>query len=307
MKAALRLSGVHKRYGRTVALDGLDLEVPVGAICGLIGPNGSGKTTSFGIAAGLVRPDAGGVDVLDAGPFDPRRQGGRLALLPQDCQLNPDVPVVQILTHLARLQGLSAGQARHEAESKLDQVALRDVAGARIKQLSHGMRRRVAIAQTLLGAPDLALLDEPTSGLDPELAVHIRSVLAGQRGQRTLVISSHNLLELETICDHVVFIDKGCCVRSGSLAEVTQRGLLMRYHLGERVDLAPLAVRVPDLTLRWDEDDACLVAEAPTGWTAARINAEFIPVLLQRNANLLEVRQGQSLEAAYLAHRDRRP
>lgn len=303
MSLALSLSGAHKRYGRTVALDGLDLDVPRGVICGLVGPNGSGKTTTFGVVAGLVQMDAGGVDVLECGPFDPRRHSGRLTLLPQDCQLSQDLPVERILAYYARLQGLGAGEARREAARRLDEVALRDASRSRIKELSHGMRRRVAIAQALLGDPELVLLDEPTSGLDPELVLRMREVFSQQRGKRTLVISSHNLLELETICDHVVFIERGQCARSGSMAEVTQRGLLMRYQLERELDPALLGDVVQDLALRWDGDASCLIAEAPKGWTAAQINASLVPRLLELEVGLLEVRQGQSLEAAYMAQK----
>src|SRR5690606_35874431 len=105
--------------------------------------------------------------------------------------------------------------------------------------LSHGMRRRVSIAQALLGKPELVLLDEPTSGLDPELVVRMREVFASHRGKRTLIVSSHNLLELEALCDHVVFIERGRCARAGSMADVTEQGLVMRYELERAVDLAP--------------------------------------------------------------------
>lgn len=305
MTPALSMSGVHKRFGRTAALDGLDLEVPAGVICGFIGPNGAGKTTAFGAVAGLVRIDAGGIDVLGRGPFDPRHHGGRLALLPQDCHLNPDISIVQLLMYLARLQGMSAGEARAEAERRLDEVALGDVARSCSKVLSHGMRRRVAVAQALLGAPELVLLDEPTSGLDPELVLRLRDLFLAQRGKRTLVISSHNLLELETICDHVVFVERGQCVRSGTLAEVTQRGLLIRYRLEQPVSVSDLTQHLPDLTISWDASASSVVAEAPRGWSAAALNAAVVPRLLQMGAGLLEIRQGQSLEAAYMAHKER--
>ncbi|MCZ7680697.1 MAG: ATP-binding cassette domain-containing protein [Sandaracinaceae bacterium] len=135
---ALRLSRVHKRYGRTVALDGIDLDVPRGALLGLVGPNGAGKTTLFGVVGGMVRADAGAVDVLGEGPFDPERHAGRVTLVPQDCELNPHSSARQLLTFYARLQGAGKRQAERDADRVLELVRLSDRAGSRVRQLSHG-------------------------------------------------------------------------------------------------------------------------------------------------------------------------
>jgi len=310
-KAALEVSGLYKRYGRTVALDGLDLRVPRGVICGFIGPNGAGKTTTFGIVGGLIRPDNGEVSVLGGGPFLPQARPGLLTMLPQDCELSPHVSLRQLLTHYARLQGQSADEARKDVDARLDEVALTDRAGARIKTLSHGMRRRVAIAQALLGKPKLVLLDEPTSGLDPELVVRMREVFAEHRRKRTLIVSSHNLLELEALCNYVVFINNGRCTRSGSMAEVTEAGMLMRYSTTAVVDMAQLQQAQPGLEMTWEGDDdgasgalhRTLVVRGSGTWTAVNINAAVVPYLFHMNAGLLEVRKGQSLETAYLAGR----
>lgn len=298
-KAALAIRGLRKRYGRTVALDGLDLSVPKGAICGFIGPNGAGKTTTFGVVGGLIRADSGEVDILGHGPLAPQRHPGALTMLPQDCELSPHVTLRQLLTHYAQLQGLSKAQAEKDVSARLEEVALTDRAGARIKTLSHGMRRRVAIAQALLGSPKLVLLDEPTSGLDPELVVRMRDVFASHRGKRTLVVSSHNLLELEALCDHVVFIQRGRCTKSGSLAEVTEQGLIMRYSVEAPVDIAPLEAAHAELELSWE--GKTLLVRGSGSWTPAALNATVVPYLFHTGAALLEIRRGKSLEAAYMA------
>jgi ABC-type multidrug transport system ATPase subunit len=298
-KPALRVTGLVKTYGRNVALDRLDLTIPEGVISGFIGPNGAGKTTTFGVVAGLIQPDSGDIDVLGWGPFVPGTQAGLLTMLPQDCELVGHITCLEYLRYLAQLQGMTQAEAEKDAERSLDEVALKDRARSKIKELSHGMRRRVTVAQALLGDPKLVLLDEPTSGLDPELVVRMRDLFAAQRGKRTLVISSHNLLELEAVCDHVVFIQRGRCVRAGSIAEVTQRGLRMRYKVETAIDLAPLNAAQPTLELSGQGDE--LVVVAPEGWTASGINAAVVPFLIQSGAGLLEIRQGQSLEDAYLA------
>lgn len=302
MSAALTLRGVRKAYGRTVALDGLDMSVPRGAICGFIGPNGAGKTTTFGIVGGMIRPDAGEVDVLGRGPLRPLAHPGALTMLPQDCELSPHVTLRQLLTHYARLQGATAGEAARDVQARLEEVVLHDRADARIKTLSHGMRRRVSIAQALLGQPELVMLDEPTSGLDPELVVKMREVFASHRKKRTLIVSSHNLLELEALCDHVVFIERGRVTRSGSMAEVTEQGMVMRYAVENAVDLAPLAAVHPGLEMTWDGPN--LVVRGSAGWTPADLNRAVVPFLFQMNAGLLEIRRGKSLEDAYLAGRN---
>jgi len=285
---ALALQGVTKRYGSLNALDGLDLAVPAGVICGLIGPNGAGKTTTYGVVGGLVRPDAGSVDVLGSGPLRP---GGRVTLLPQDCELNPHTPVRELLIHYARLQGLSHGQARREADRVLDLVALSDRAKARIKQLSHGMRRRVAVAQAFLGSPELILLDEPTAGLDPDLVVRMRELFTAARGTATLVISSHVLAELEAVCDHVVFMDAGKVTRAGTIDEVTGQGQVVRITCEAPVDVAGT----------WE--GPVYVARTEPGQGVAELNATVLRQLLDAGAAVLEVQRGRSLEETWMEGR----
>lgn len=295
---ALEIRDLTKQYGRVRAVDGLSLSVPSGVICGLIGPNGAGKTTTFGIVGGYIQPDGGEVSILGSGAFNPDRHAGRLTLLPQDCELNPYTTVVQLLVYYARLQGLDAATSQKEAHRVLELVALADRADFRIKQLSHGMRRRVAVAQALLGDPELVLLDEPVSGLDPELVVRMREIFATQRGERTLVISSHNLAELEAVCDYVVFLDHGRCTGQGTLEQVTQRGPLVRYTLEARVEI--------DLDgLEAEYDGNTLVVRGPAGSTAPDLNAQVLPALMSAGARVVEVRPGRSLEAAYMEGKSR--
>jgi len=295
--AALVTKGLSKRYGRTVALDGLDLNVPKGVICGFVGPNGAGKTTTFGIAGGFIHPDAGEIDIMGHGPLRPHQTPGLLTVLPQDCELSPHVSLRQLLVHYARLQGASAAKAAKDVDARLEEVALSDRAEARIKTLSHGMRRRVAVAQALLGSPSLVLLDEPTSGLDPHLVVKMREVFASHRGKRTLVVSSHNLLELEALCDHVIFIDHGRCTREGSMAEVTEQGLIMRYTVEASVDVTGFEESQAGLEMTWE--GKTLIVRGSGNWTASTINAAVVPYLFHMNAGLLEIRRGKSLEDAY--------
>lgn len=296
MTPALRLSGVHKSYGKVQALRGLELQVPRGVICGLVGPNGAGKTTTFGVVGGYVQPDSGSVDLLGQGPFDPRVHRGRVALLPQDCELNPHMAVAASLRFLGRLQGLSAAQAASETDRVLDLVDLRDRAQMRIRQLSHGMRRRVSVAQAFLGQPELVLLDEPTAGLDPDQVVRLRRLFLSQKGRCTLLISSHVLSELEQSCDHVIFMQQGRVVRAGPIAQVTGARSMVRI----RVEGDPAAAARVLSPLNPQVDGDCIVLHGASEDTLAELNRRALSALLQAGIGVLELRAGQSLEAALL-------
>lgn len=295
------LVDVVKRYGRRVALDGLSLSVPRGAICGVIGPNGSGKTTLFAVLAGLLRPNAGSVELFGEGPFDARRHAGKLGLMPQDAAPSPHATVEQSLRYYAALAGLDAAAAKRDASQWLERVRLQDRKSSRLGELSHGMRRRFSVAQAFLGHPELVLLDEPTAGLDPELAAEMRALLAERRGNSTLLVSSHVLSELEDLCDHAVFIDNGRLVRQGPMRELLQSDSRVRLKLTRAPDLERLRRSVGALGLDWAEPvlDVRLRGDRPIDVT----NAALLRELLDQGVGVLELLTGQSLEASYLATR----
>jgi ABC-type multidrug transport system ATPase subunit len=221
-----------KRFGATQAVDNLTFDVPTGAVVGLIGPNGAGKTTTFSMLAGFLKPTAGAVEVLGlpAGSIEALRS--RLGVLPQDAALPPRDRVGEFLTHLARLQGIDAAGARLAAESALTDVSGRDWWDVRCGNLSHGMAKRVAFAQAWLGRPELVLLDEPTAGLDPRMAWEVRQLIRAKKGQATIVISSHNLHELEEVCDAAVIVDRGRRVEAASMAHLTAADEQVTFKLG---------------------------------------------------------------------------
>ena len=222
--SAIAVKGLVKRYGRRRALDGFSLEVPSGCIMGLVGPNGAGKTTWMMAVAGLLRPDSGEISILGRGPFDAAVHTGRVSILPQDSELPLESTPLGLLRGFGVMQGLSAAAAERSALEVLAGVNLADRARASIRSLSHGMRKRVMSAQCFLGAPEVILLDEPLNGLDPEEAHRMRELIASGRGRRTVVISSHNLNDLERLCTHVAFVEAGRVVRVATLAELTASG-----------------------------------------------------------------------------------
>ena len=297
--AALSLEGVTKRYGSTVALDRVSFQVRPGSCHGLVGPNGAGKTTTFALAAGFLRPGTGTIRVLGRDPHDRSLNRPRIGVLPQDADLPAYLDVGTLLTTWARL----SGEVRPDSAARvaLERVQLPDVWDASPRSLSHGVAKRVALAQVLLGDPALLLLDEPTAGLDPRAAAEVRTLLSGLRGQRTVIISSHNLSELERLCDAVTVLDHGKVVQDGTLAEVTRRGAEFSVQISRgdvpleelralpgvaRVDLSPsgqLAVRL-----------------APDAPPVDDVIAAVLEALLARGVRIGGLTQGSSLEQRVL-------
>lgn len=222
----LSCQGLTKKYGSTLAVNDLSLDIESGPPVALIGPNGAGKTTLLSLLSGFIRPSNGSATILGHAPGSAALHG-KLSALPQDANLDPRLSVSRQLRHFAQLQGLSKREAVAAVQTSLETVQLADAAHKKPDELSHGMRKRIAIAQMLMGEPKLALLDEPTAGLDPPNVKIIRDVIARHAGNTTFVISSHNLDELEKLCRDVVFLDKGKLLKHQPISDLSeQQGVL---------------------------------------------------------------------------------
>jgi ABC-type multidrug transport system ATPase subunit len=197
------------------------LSLPAGEPIALIGPNGAGKTTLLSLLCGFIKPTGGNVEILGESP-GARALSGRLSALPQDALLDPRISVGRQLRLFAKLQGMKNTQAREEVERVLHLVDLQESIDTKSSDLSHGMRKRIAIAQALLGSPQLVLLDEPTAGIDPPNAKIIRDLIREQAGHTTFVVSSHNLDELERLCGTVVYLEKGKLISVGPVTDDSQ-------------------------------------------------------------------------------------
>ncbi|QSX32085.1 ABC transporter ATP-binding protein [Shewanella avicenniae] len=208
-----------RRYGSKLALDNIELDLAAGRPIALVGPNGAGKTTLFSLLLGYIHPSAGSIEILGMLPGD-KELRNQIGALPQDAQLDPDFSLLQQLTLFAELRGMSPKAAKREAERVLSLVQLSDAQQYKPSALSHGMSKRVAIAQAFIGSPKLILLDEPTAGIDPANARIIREIISQQANDTTFVVSSHNLDELERLCDRVVYLEQGQLKQQVSLGEV---------------------------------------------------------------------------------------
>jgi ABC-2 type transport system ATP-binding protein len=247
--AAIETRGLRKTYGRTVALDGLDLRVERGEVFGLLGPNGAGKTTVVKLLLGLARPTSGRGEVLGR-PLGDRTARRGIGYLPELFRYRPWLTgreVVRVHTVLADLP--PAGR-EPEIERVLELTGMLSRADDRAGGYSKGMTQRLGLAVALLGDPALALLDEPTSALDPVGRDEVRSIVrhARERGS-TVVLNSHLLGEVERLCDRVAIVDRGRVIAAGRLDEL----------LGE----SAVRIRVTGL----DGDDAVRRILAPFGRT----------------------------------------
>jgi len=236
--STVALHGVTKMYGRSPALDSVDLMLGVG-ITGLLGPNGAGKTTFLRILATVLRPTDGTCRVLGLDPFQPGQRTDirrRLGYLPQESGYPRGFTAFRYVDYLAALKEWSDRSARHaEAQRVLDLVGMSDLAGKRMRALSGGQRRRVALAQALLGKPDLLVLDEPTTGLDPEQRVSLRGVLSGVGHHATVLLATHQTEDVAALCERVVVLDAGRVLHDGPVTELvaSARG---RVWLADRED-----------------------------------------------------------------------
>lgn len=222
MHHVVSINGLSKRFGRIQALKNVSFEVPSHSIFGLLGPNGAGKTTLFSIVADFLKADAGTVEVLGIETRHISRLRGRLSILPQDAQFQRNVPIVDQLVFFRLLAGQTKPQAQEEVLRSLEMVGLQSYAKRRVGSLSHGMVKRLGIAQAFLGQPEVILLDEPTEGLDPAGARQIRDLIKQLQQRATLLVSSHNLAEIQELCDHVAILDHGHLVLAGSVDEITR-------------------------------------------------------------------------------------
>lgn len=225
MTSIVRATGIVKRYDRTVAVGGLDLDVAAGEIFGLVGPNGAGKTTTLRILATLLVPDQGDAEIAGASvrrnPNDVRRV---LGFMPDSFGVYDDMKVWEYLDFFARCHGIPAERRRRMIGDLLELVDLGPKRDVYVQALSRGMQQRLCLAHTLVHDPQVLLLDEPASGLDPRARVELRELLRELRKLgKTILISSHILPELEELCTSVAIIDSGRVLAHGRVAEIEKR------------------------------------------------------------------------------------
>ncbi|MEV4618325.1 alpha/beta fold hydrolase [Asanoa sp. NPDC049573] len=292
----LRVDGLRKEYGDFVAVDRVDFEVRRGQVVGLLGPNGAGKTTTLRVLMGLTNPTAGQVHVFGHPLVPGSPVLSRIGALVEGPGFLPH------LSGLANLRAYWAATGRPEADARLDRAL--EIAGLgesvhrRVKTYSHGMRQRLAIAQAMLGLPELLVLDEPTDGLDPPQIAEMRRVLKRYATDgRAVLVSSHLLAEVEQTCTHVVVVNKGAIVASGPVDDIVGESPTVQIEVsdaGAAADVLGQLAGVRSVSL--DGDPRQLVVD--TNGTA---RSEVVAELVRAGIGVERVVPRRRLEDAFLA------
>ena len=288
----IQTEGLTKRFGKIVAVDNLSLTVPRGHVFGLLGPNGSGKTTTMGMLLGLTRPTSGSFRLFgeQSKSLDALRRVGAIVETPAF------YPYLSGRNNLAYFQGVLGRGSAAELDNLLERVGLADRANDRFHTYSLGMKQRLGLAYALLGGPELLFLDEPTNGMDPAGMAEMRDLIRSLGTEdRTVFLSSHLLHEVEQVCDSVVILSKGKLIAQGSVAELLQgRGQIRLRTTDNDQAVAVLAA------LDWVEEagieNGTVVVTAPSERAA-----ELSAALGRADIYVTEMTSGQeSLESYFL-------
>jgi ABC-type multidrug transport system ATPase subunit len=284
---AARTRGLRKLYRKTVAVDHVDLDVPVGSVLGMLGPNGSGKTTTIRMLLGLVTPTAGSVELLGHPlPEGAARALPRVGALVESPGFHPFLSGRENLLRCAAAEPyLASGDIKRAVGDALERVGLSDAAGRRYRGYSLGMKQRLGLAAALLIPRQFVVLDEPTNGLDPAGTREVRAVIAELHAAGTTVlVSSHLLSEVEATCTHVAVLHRGSVVAQGELAELLDSGN------------SGLLVSTSDVTLAMDtlRDKRVPAKATPDGVrvdTTATTSADVVAMLVHAGVAVNEARR----------------
>ncbi len=226
----IEAQGLTKRYGSVVAVEDATFEVKRGEVVGFLGPNGAGKTTTMKILTCFIAPSDGSARVSGADIFeDPIAVRQAIGYLPENTPLYTEMLVLEYLEYIARMRGLRGAQSDSRIRAVVEETALGDVIGKSIGELSKGFRQRVGLAQALVHEPPVLILDEPMSGLDPNQAVEIRELIREIGRERTVILSTHNLAEVQVTCGRVLIISQGRLVADDTPDELAARGGKPRF------------------------------------------------------------------------------
>jgi len=301
----IEVEGLTKYYGSKRAVNQVSFRIEKGEIVGLLGLNGSGKTTVLRVLAGSLLPTAGSVridghDLLQ----DPQAVKKRLSFLPETPPLYGEMTVRSFLGFTGQLKGMSARQVREGLPAVAARTSIEDVLDEVVEHLSFGYRQRVGIAMSLMHDPDLLLLDEPAAGLDPVQIVEMRRLIRGLKGKHTVIFSSHFLSEISQICDRILVIQDGEIVGEGSEEELSR---LFTRQIRVRLQVRGPAVAVVECLQAERRVEAVETVREEDGVTrfALRLSEDvreaLARALVSRNFGILEMaRTDLELESVFL-------
>ncbi len=222
---SIAVKEISKHYGSQIAVNKVSFEVFTGEIVGFIGPNGAGKSTTMKMITGTLSPDSGLVTINELPALEYQKEIRRLiGYLPENNPLYHEMYIREYLQYVAGLYQVSGKLARERISSVIEMTALSAEVGKKIGNLSKGYRQRVGLAQALIHDPEILILDEPTSGLDPNQLVEIRNLISSIGKEKTVLLSTHILQEVEAICDRVIIINNGKIVADENATRLKEKG-----------------------------------------------------------------------------------
>jgi ABC-type multidrug transport system ATPase subunit len=297
MNTIIQAKGLNKFYGHQQALTDVNFCIEKGSPVALVGPNGAGKTTLFSILCGYIKPSFGDVSIMGYSPGD-KALFGKLAALPQDAQLDPRFSIIHQLKFYGQLQGLSSKTSIREVERTLELVGLNDVLNVKPSELSHGMRKRVTIAQTLIGNPEIVLLDEASAGLDPLHAREVREVVASLSSDITFILSSHDLNELERLCSQVLYLEQGILKEHQTLTTPTNNNtryftLRMKQHEEGIVETLQQLNSVSNVVITQDREYLITAANSDE---ILETDIDVLQLCHKKNWQYAQISNGKTLE-----------
>lgn len=298
MNRMLIVEDVVKTFGGLYAVDGVSFEVDEGSFTALLGPNGSGKSTTLKICTNLFQPDSGriiidGIDVQD----DAIGAMSGVGCVIETPEIYPDVTGRRYLEYLAKISGMTSESAASEANRVMEVVGMSEYADRKVRGYSKGMRQRAVLAQSLLGDPSMLILDEPTSGLDPRGSAEFGRILHDLNSQgKTILMSSHRLHEVETLCDSAVIINRGMVVKQGTIDDIVRLSTITISAIGGVSNgIVSMVSRLPGVieASAIDEGIAIKMDGGPDE------QADIVAALISSGVRIYSVRKDDPLEEAF--------
>jgi ABC-2 type transport system ATP-binding protein len=286
----IETNGLTKQYGELTAVDDLSLNIEAGEIFGLLGPNGSGKTTTILMLLGLTEPTEGQVRVLGLDPArQPLRVKARVGYMPDEVGFYDGLTARENLMYIAKLNGLRGSSAAERIEAAIDRLGLHDAVDKPVGTFSRGMRQRLGVAEQLLKHPQIIIMDEPTVGLDPEAARLFLEIVQGLKAEGiTILLSSHLLHQVQETCDRVALFYKGKIALEGTVPELARETLGGNYRV--RLQVEANGQRPALIEGLRDMEHVAEVRDLPDGWivleTTADLRAEAASLIVNGGGHL---------------------
>jgi ABC-2 type transport system ATP-binding protein len=305
----IQVEGLSKRYARHVAVNNISFTVEKGDIVGFLGPNGAGKTTTMRILTCFMPPTAGRANVAGYDVFEhPGEVKKRIGYLPETPPLYPEMSVKDYLTFVARLKGIPTGDVATRTKVAMEKCAVADVQDKLIAKLSKGYRQRVGLAQAIIHNPEVLILDEPTSGLDPKQINETRELIKSLAGEHTIILSTHILPEVESVCNNVIIINQGRVVATDSVSHLKSRGaggVVIQVDSAGAADALLVRQRLEQVPGVSKVVDHVTIPPVFTfeveGLEGQNVRGDLARAVVQSGWNLLEMKSSsQTLESVFL-------